>query len=225
MAEYTLALAFEDFLPVLFSSLGLFWLARMIAGLHAGSRSMAYTGWALITVGGLSKVVYKLILAAGGPSIPALNNALFVFMGPGFTLFSWALWWAQQQMAGRMPPSNVWLRPLALIAIFLVGAIAVYWVQGGRAWVFVLLTLTTFANLALGILLIRQARQQGLRLATALFLVNLVFVFMLNGMARMPNQTVPLQWVEQILNTFSQAAFAYAAWQLARDTARRPDGD
>jgi hypothetical protein len=38
----------------------------------------------------------------------------------------------------------------------------------------------------------------------------------------MPNQTIPLQWTEQLLNTFAQGAFAFAAWKLAQ--AQMADG-
>ncbi|MBK9781825.1 MAG: hypothetical protein IPP55_17560 [Anaerolineales bacterium] len=48
-----------------------------------------------------------------------------------------------------------------------------------------------------------------------LFLANIVIVFVLSGLARIPEQSIPLQWTEQLLNTFGQGAFAYAAWKLA----------
>jgi hypothetical protein len=34
---------------------------------------------------------------------------------------------------------------------------------------------------------------------------------MLNGMARMPEQTIALQWIEQSVNAVAWLAFAYAA--------------
>ena len=79
----------------------------------------------------------------------------------------------------------------------------------------------TIGNVTLSVLLIQQARRLGLTLAAILFLANIVIVFILSGLARIPEQTIALQWGEQILNTFSQGAFLYAAWQLVQTTAAR----
>jgi hypothetical protein len=72
------------------------------------------------------------------------------------------------------------------------------------------------------VLLIQQARRLGLNGIALLFLANIVIVFILSGLARIPDQTIPLQWTEQILNTFAQGAFAYAAWKLAQAIATAP---
>ncbi len=219
--EYSLGLALEDFLPVLFSALGLFILAGMIRRIDRGSGTMAYLGFALVALGGLLKASWKLVYVTSGQDVVWMADSLFVLLGPGFTFFAWALWSAQQALAGKTIPRNVWLRPLGVIALFGVGAISASVFAGGRTWNYILLTLTTFANLAVGVLLIRQSRQQGLTLAAALFLVNLVVVFAMSGMARIENQTIALQWFEQIVNTLGQGAFAFAAWQLSRDTLGR----
>jgi hypothetical protein len=41
-------------------------------------------------------------------------------------------------------------------------------------------------------------------------------VFMLTGMARMPDQSIGLQWAQQISNTLSNLAFAVAAYLLSQ---------
>ena len=38
-------------------------------------------------------------------------------------------------------------------------------------------------------------------------------------MARIPDQTIALQWIEEIINVFAQGTFAVAAWQLSKRTA------
>jgi hypothetical protein len=218
--EYTISLALVDFLPVLFSAIGVFIIAHMIAGIEPISGRMAYLAAVLITIGGLTKAVWKLVIASTGNDLAGLDDLLFVFLGPGFTLLSWALWNAQLVMAGKPVPKNVWLRPFAVIAFFGIGAISARIFQPeARYWVYTLLTLTTFANLAVGVLLIRQANQQHLKMAAILFAFNLIAIFMLSGMARIPDQTIALQWAEESINVLAQGAFAFAAWQLARDTA------
>jgi hypothetical protein len=210
--EYTLGLAIEDYIPVILSSAGLLLLAQMINRLDKNAGKMAYLGFVLITLGGVFKATWKFTIALTGKDIVWMDNGLFVFLGPGFALMAWALWSAQRVLAKEPVPKNVWLRPLAVIILFGVGAVSSYFVQGGRTWVFIMLGLTTFSNLAVGILLIRQARQNGLNLVAGLFLFNLVAIFTLSGMARIDPQTIPLQWTEQIINTFSQGSFFYASW-------------
>ena len=218
--EYTLSLALVDFIPVIFSAVGVFLIARMVAMLDAVSGRVAYLAAGLITLGGLTKAVWKLVIAASGTDLAGLDDLLFVFLGPGFTLLSWALWNAQLRLGGKAIPKGIWLRPLGVIGLFGIGAVAAkIFTPQARYWVYILLTLTTFANLAVGILLIRQARQQQLTVAAGLFLFNLIAIFSLSGMARVPEQSIGLQWIEESINVLGQGAFAFAAWRLSRETA------
>ncbi|MCA9951863.1 MAG: hypothetical protein KDE48_19565 [Anaerolineales bacterium] len=217
--EYTIAMGLEDFLPVIFSGIGLYFVVHMIGRFDKTSGRMAFWGAFLIILGGVFKASWKLNIAATGQDIVWMADSLFLLLGPGFTLLSWALFSAQLIMAGKDIPRMMWLRPLLVIALFVVGAAAAS-TQGGRTWIYIMLTLTTFANLAVVVLLIKQSNQQGVKTAAGLFLFNIIAVFALSGMARMP-QTVSFQWIEQGLQTLSQGAFAIAAYQLAQDTARR----
>ena len=214
--DYTVSLALVDFLPVILSGIGVFLIARMIGRFDATSGKVAYLAATLIVLGGLTKVVWKFTIAATGIDLLGVDNMLFVFLGPGFTLFSWSLWNAQQVMQGKAIAKNVWLRPLGVIALFGIGAISARLAQPGeRTWFFILMTLTTFANMAVSVLVIRQSLWQAQKLAAALFIVNLVGVFALNGMARV-DQTIAMQWVEEGLQVFIQLAFAVAAWMMTR---------
>ncbi|NJN54316.1 MAG: hypothetical protein HC804_05875, partial [Anaerolineae bacterium] len=203
--EYTLSLALFDFVPVILSGIGLLFLAQMISRLDATSGKIAYLAGVFIVLGGLSKAVWKTTYVVSDTDIAWMNNLLFIFLAPGFTLLSWAIWSGQQKLAGKEIPKHVWLRPLAIIALFGIGAISAAIAQPEeRYWFFILLTLTTFANLAVAALLIIQSRNQGLSLAVGLYLFNIVAVFMLSGMARIPEQTAALQWIEESINAFSQ---------------------
>jgi len=218
--EYTIALALVDFLPVIFSAIGVLLIAQMISRFDHTSGLVAYLSAILITLGGLSKAVWKLVIAATGTDLSGLDDMLFIFLGIGFTLLSWALFNAQRVMAGKEIPKHVWLRPLAVIALFGIGAISARIFQPDtRYWVYILLTLTTFANLAVGILLIKQSLAFNLKVTAGLFLFNLIVIFAMSGMARIPEQTITLQWIEESINVLGQAAFAIAAWQLNRKTA------
>lgn len=239
LVEYTIPMALEDFLPVLLSVIGLYFLSRMVSHMDKDSGRMAYLGTALVAVGGFSKALWKLIMALtiannGGSLLLAedamkntagqvawLDNNLFLFMAPGFTLLAFALWYGQKKMYGGQRPPNVWLVP-GIISLAAVGAAVFLGVsREGRAWFFVLLAVTTVANFAVSGLAIRQCRRQNLTALAGLFALNVFAILMLQGMARVPDQSIPLQWTQQIINTLSNGAFAFAAYKLGQDTAVR----
>ncbi len=218
--DYTVSLALVDFIPVIFSGIGAYFIAQLISRVEEASGKMAYLAAGLLVLGGLTKAGWKLIIATTGNDIVWLDDLLFVFLGPGFTFMAWALWTTRQILSRRIISSNIWRFPLGVIAAFGLGAIMTRLLQPeARTWVFILLTLTTLANLTVGILLIQQARSQKLYMVAALFLFNLIAVFVLSGMARIPDQSIALQWVEESINVLAQGAFAFAAWKLAKAAA------
>ena len=218
--EYTLGLAFEDYVPVILSSVGMWLLSQMIAQVNKETGRLTLVGWLLISLGGLSKSTWKIIMAFsnGSHNIVVLNNLLFILLGPGFVFMAWALWCAYRIVTNKARP-GIWLVPVGVTAVFTLPALFTALTQpDSRTWFFILLTMTTLGNMALGILLIRQSLYLKRSWTAVLFGVNLVTIFMLSGMARIPNQTIPMQWTEQIVNTLSQGAFAFASWQLAQVT-------
>ncbi len=213
--EYTLGLALEDFAPVLLSFAGMWLVAGMVGKLHSTAGQAAKIAAVLIGTGGLLKATWKLIIASTGNDLAWMDNSLFVFLAPGFTLMAAALWAGQRGLKGRGVNAGIWAIPLGIIAIFGIGA----WFtaqNGGRTWVFVLLGLTTLANTITSLLLIRQARWNSLSWVAGFFALNLLLIYILSGMARIDPQTIPLQWTEQIINTLSQGAFLLASWRLAK---------
>jgi hypothetical protein len=224
MTEYTLSLALEDYIPVIFSSIGLYFISRMVGRVDGRLGQMAMIGWALITMGGLLKATWKLTMAltAAQTDIVWMDKGMFVWMAAGFTLVAFAVWLMSEMMGGKRP-QRVWLGPgialsLALAAILFTG----FPDPAVNTWRFILLGIMTIGNVVLVVLLIQQARRLALNKAALLFLVNIVIVFILSGLARIPDQTIPLQWTEQLLNTFAQGAFAFAAWKLALSADRQP---
>ncbi|MCO5186210.1 MAG: hypothetical protein M9965_20005 [Anaerolineae bacterium] len=224
MVTFTMGLALEDFVPVILSSLGLFILARMVDQFGRSAGRMAYLGWALITLGGLFKALWKLIMALsnGQTDVAWMDLGLFLWMGTGFTFMAFAVWHAQRIMRGKKAPKNPWLAPIIIVALNGFGAVVVALTMSpADRWRFVFLGLTTIANVALAVLLIVQAYRQHQYGVMGLFVLNIVIVFALSGMARIPDQTIPLQWMEQILNTLAQGAFAVAAWRLGAKAVTR----
>jgi hypothetical protein len=218
METYTLGLALEDFLPVIFSSIGLYFVSRMVKNVNPRLGQMATIGWILVTIGGFLKATWKLTMALTNSqtNIAWFDKGMFMWMSVGFTLLAFALWFVSEIRSGKRQPNRIWLGP----AIVLVLSFAAILFTGFpdltvNTWRFILLGVMTIGNVVMVILLIQQARYNNLNKMAWLFLVNIVIVFVLSGLARIPDQTIPLQWTEQLLNTFGQGAFAYAAWKLA----------
>ena len=224
MTEYTLALALEDYIPVIFSSMGLYFISRMVGRADGRLGQMATIGWILITTGGFLKATWKLMMAVSGAQtdIVWMDKGMFVWMAAGFTLVAFAVWFMSEAREGKRP-QRVWLGPGLVLALSLAAiSFTGFPDPAVNSWRFILLGVMTIGNVVLVVLLIQQARRLGLNKMALLFLANIVIVFILSGLARIPDQTIPLQWTEQLLNTFAQGAFAFAAWKLAAAADRRP---
>jgi hypothetical protein len=207
-ANVTVPMALEDYLPVSLAAIGWIYLARMLARRDEAWGRLAWAGLALITLGGLCKATWKLLIAANGTDVWPLNTALFALMCPGFLLTAWALW---RSRVTRPNAAQVWGAPLLLAGLALGAAAYLGLAKGSRAWFPLLIGLTTLGNLLAIIWLMRRSLNWGLRSLAALFLFNLSVSF---ALARMSDQTVTLQWVKQGINTLSQLAFMFAAMKL-----------
>ena len=219
--DYPLIMALQNYMPVLFSALGLWWIAQMIRAEDRALGQMALAGFALITVAGVMKATWKLTMSISHTDVALFRDALFVLIGPGFTMMTFSL----RPHPSPLPAGEgvrVWRKPLliSVVALAVAGALAI--ALQSRAWVFVLMGLTTIANTAFMILLMRRARRQGQTLALALFGLNLALSFALAGIGALPNKTLEVNWVEQMISTFSNAGFAWAAWMLAHQRRASP---
>jgi hypothetical protein len=221
MDTYTLPLALQDFMPVLLSSVGMYLLVQRVRNFDRDAGRLALLGFALIAAGGFFKATWKLEMATFGTDIAVLNNSLFMLLAPGFTCMAWAMANVSRILNGQPKHESVWRVPMIVIVVFsALSTLAAIAAPQGRSWAMVLLMLTTVGNVSLSVLLIRQSLREGMRSTALLFAFNLLVVFMMTGMARIPDQTIPLQWTAQITNTLSQAAFAYGAWKLTMPSPR-----
>jgi hypothetical protein len=216
---YSPLMAVQDFLPVILSSIGLFFLARMAIRMNDATRTIAWIGWALITLGGLNKAIWKLIMAATNSqtNLAWLDDSLFVLMGPGFVLLATAIGIAQRRMNGRPVTQMTWLAPNLISLIMVALAVIISLASpASRTPFYLMLVLTTIGNFILGGLVIQQAMQQKNYTIAALFAINLIAILLLTGMARVGPGTISLEWTKQIINTFSNVAFVVAAYKLAQ---------
>ena len=214
--NYTIGLALEDFLTVIFFAAGLFYISRMAVQLDQLSSRVILLGGALITLGGISQAVWKLVVAVVGTNLVWLDNVQFILMMPGFVLLAAGLGTAWRRDRVGPPSRKSYLRPALYIVAGFASAAYLAAVQDGRAWFFLLLGLTTIFTVYINVALFRVAWKSGDRLAAVLFLVNLLLVFAAAGLARALGDDISSQWIKQITNNISYLAFAVAAFRVAR---------
>ncbi|WP_194818169.1 hypothetical protein [Nocardia sp. XZ_19_385] len=207
--EYPISLAVEDFVPVVLTTTGVLLLRRPLAS--TGVRQGVVVAATLIGTAGFTKATAKLIAATGGPDLPWLRNLLFPLLTLGFGVLCLV---AASARIGRVPPWLGYLVP-GLTAACALGAILAH------DPIPMLLSTTVFATLT-GSQLILMARARGDNIAAGLFGTQLLVFFLLGPLASRPDQTVTLQWIEQLCNTAAQAAFLIAAWRLSAATVAAP---
>ncbi|MEU7282255.1 hypothetical protein AB0A69_26280 [Streptomyces sp. NPDC045431] len=206
--DYPVALALEDFVPVVLTGVAAARLVRPVGRAVPRGRTVAAAGAALVFAGGLSKAGWKLTVALDGPDIQPLNKALFPLLALGFLLLAHALLSvpvAAGPQASRTPP--LW-------------GFAVTWAAAAAGSLALrttmpLMVLTIAAVTVCGVRLILLARAAGESRAAAATGVWLLGTYALGPLAARPDQSVALQWVEQSCNTLTQAALVYAAWRLS----------
>jgi hypothetical protein len=216
----SLALAAEDFVPVLLTAVGLSLIVRMIRRADRGAGAWAALGAVLVVAGGLSRASWKLITAAGGPDLVPLFIALYLFLATGYLLLVMALWRGWQAASGRGTRAPTWAAAVSLAVLLPLTAILAP--AAGRLVPLMWLFAATSASVITALLLARWARAIGRTDLGWLFVVSTVVTLALNGLARAETQSEALQWAEQLLNTLNQAAFLFGALLLERATRGAP---
>lgn len=218
--DYTLSLALVDFLPVAFTAIGLFYIVRMVGHVDELQGRVAAVGAVLTVTGGFLKAVWKLFMASsnGAVDIRWLDDGLFVWMAPGYTLLAFSVWQTVRSVRGQRT-FHAWLAPKTFIVLMSAASIYLYMTNpASPAWERILLSVMVLATLVTGILLVIFGFRQKLPLAGWLFLVNLAGILLLNGLARLPEQPITLQWFEEGINTVSWLAFMIAASKVYQYT-------
>ena len=214
--EYTLSLALVDFLPVAFTAIGLYFIYRMVKHISVTQGNVALLGVILTIAGGFFKAVWKTFMASSGGAIDInwMENGLFVWMAPGYTLLLWSVWQTVRTVQGKKT-FHTWIPPVVFIVLMFAGSYYLFASSpASPAWERVLLSVMVLATVVTGILLIVFGFRQKLPLAGWLFIINLVGIFLLNGLARMDTQTIALQWTEESINAISWLCFTFASKQI-----------
>ena len=215
MADYSLGLALFDFLPVFVSAFGLYLLADLLSKALPDARPLLLAGFALVIAGGLSKASWKLIWVLGQVNIAVLDALLFICMAPGMILLALHAAAAGSRWRGGAAAVHPGRNSLLLIVPVLAGAAYLAMSQPqGRAWFFLLLSATALANIGMSLVLIRLSWGWRERLTAAIFLASILLTLSLSGLARIANESAPLQWLAEVINLFATGSFAWAVWRL-----------
>jgi hypothetical protein len=212
--QYTLSLALVDFLPVTFTAIGFYFLYRMITHVNVAQGKVAALGAVLVVMGGLLKAIWKTIMAStgGATNIVWMDDGLFAWMAPGYVFLAWSVWQTVRSVRGQKT-FHIWLAP-AVIAVLTLGFAYYLFASQSDRWKLILLIVMVLATVITSVLLIVFAFRGKMTLAGMLFIINIVCVFILSDMARIPEQTITLQWIEESINTISWLCFAISTKKI-----------
>lgn len=208
--EYGLALAVEDFVPVVLAGAGVIALATAAGRRVPVVRVPALAGGLLVLAGGLSKAVWK-TLVAGEPcrNVEILEQVLFPCLAFGFAVLGWAV--VSMRKDDRVSP-------VPYVVVPVLGAVAALATHSMGP----LLGVAAVAALWMALNAATHARVLGLHAVAGLFVGYLLGTLLLPPLAARPDQSEALQWIEQGTNTVVQLCFLLGSLALLRHEAQRP---
>lgn len=211
--EFTVPMALEDFVPVILAGGAMFVLARVMVPTE--NRALGLLGATLITLGGLGKASWKLIMAmtSSQTDIAILSDALFPLLATGFICLASAMLWTASLSASGARRAVV--TSAVLSGVVLMGALALHTAVSPKAARIALLASMVIGNSTVLITAARRSWAVGNSLSAWLFLVYLATGFVMSGLGRLP-QSVGLQWVEQSVNTAGAVGLSLGAWLYLR---------
>jgi hypothetical protein len=184
--QYTLGLALLDFLPVSAFLIGALFLTKLSISRQAKAQTWLFmAGGLMVFLGGFLKATWKLLYTLNIADLQLLSQLQFVMVAPGFLMmFIAVLQFTKKQIKTEkaIPAIAVWKIPL--LAVMTLSCIGMHGV------------------------LVYVAFRKGLKLAGILFILATLCVFAMSGMASGSEQTVLAQWIEEIINSIGQSAFA-----------------
>ncbi len=196
-----MALAVEDFVPVVLAAAALVILAQACAQRVPKVFPIALIGAIVVGLGGLGKATWKLLVASGCWEYPILENLLFPCLAFGFSALAWALLSARRgsELVG-------W--PFAAFPV--AAAVGALWM--GDKWP--LLVAAAVAATVLGVTASVVAFRAGKTSVGVLFVVYVLGTNILPPLAAQPEQSAQLQWMEQLTNSCVQLCFLLGALWL-----------
>jgi hypothetical protein len=192
--DYTIGLALLDFVPILAFLVGAYFLVRislLVRGKPCSRMMMAGTG--LIFLGGFLKASWKLLYTLEIADITVMSELQFILLSIGFTGMLVAVIYIARGRKKGLP-----LESTMAIAAWKIPFLAV-------------MTLTSLG--AQGILTYVSFKKKN-RLAASLFILAVLCMLGMSGMASGSEQTVAAQWIEESINSVGQISLAVGSYLL-----------
>jgi hypothetical protein len=196
METYPLSLALFDFVPPLAFLVGAFFLVRtclMCRGKPSGSIMLA--GTLLVFLGGFLKATWKLLYAANLADIQWMSQGQFVFSAFGFL----GMCMAVVDMVRGLKKLPIGGAAFAM-----------------AAWKIPFLFVMTVSSLGAEGILASLAFRRRAPLAAIGFVVGVLGILAMGALAS-AEQTIPMQWVSEFVNTIGQAGFMVGCIFLYRN--------
>jgi hypothetical protein len=214
--SYSLALAAEDVLPIIFGGIGYWYLAKRVELTVPEAAWPARIAGLLLVLGSIAAGPVRKFLVVtddGIGCLPLLQNPFFSLLPACFAILAWAL-----ASVWRGQKARIW--PFAgFAALAVIAALA----RDNRALLLAFGGLLAVATAVFGALV---ARKQGDGWTVALFTVNGLGTLALPAIGtNKAVSDVTNQWLAQGINTVSQAAFGLACYRLFSVYAANRDRD
>lgn len=195
--EYTIGLVILDFVPVFAFLVAAFFLVKitlLTRGKPCGRMMMA--GTLLVFTGGFLKVIWKLLYTLNIANLKIMSELQFILLAFGFFAMLVSIILITQKEKGNAHPGNT------VIAM--------------AAWKIPFLAVMTICSLGAQGILTYISFQKKARLAAAMFILAVLCMLGMSGMASSVEQTITMQWVEESINTTGQIALAIGSYLLYR---------
>ena len=196
MENHSLALALFDFLPPIAFLIGAVFLVKLAfisCGIPCGRMMMA--GSILVFLGGFMKATWKLLYVTGMANIRWMSEGQFVLLSIGFLAILISVILMARKLRGS-PNAAVLLSILP--------------------WKLPFLFLMILTSLGAEGVLAYLAFRRNLRLAAAGFIVGVMGILAM-GVFSSADQSLAMQWIEEIINTLGQVGFMLGCILLHRD--------
>ena len=190
--SYSLGLSLLDFVPSLAFLVGACYLVRWL-WLTGSTLSVVamIAGTSLVLLGGTLEALWKLLYTMGVGDFWLLGELQFMLLAPGFLAMLVSLVIALRQERKRWNATLVAMAP----------------------WKIPLLATMTLSSLAVYGILSYIAFRRKARLAAAMYILTIVCMLGMAGLAS-GEQSVARQWTEEGINAVGQIAFALGSYLL-----------
>ena len=155
-----------------------------------------------------------------------MSDSLFFFIAASYLLLAVAvIRGLHAKTSDKTLPECWWRWPFVAVVLVTVVAAGLKVGSPERHWSLLLLIVMSTSNLVFSIRLIAHSVALRQWFAVAGFGLNLALTYVLVGLARIPEQTVQLQWIEEFTNLLSNSFLAVAAFSLVRREKRENNND